>query len=206
MKTLRQAAETAIQDIENHMMYRMDEDTVADALHNAITELKEGLKIEAEPISTAMRLKIAAKALCEKIDEMGASPMDWPEHFAVQNILKVEEPATHPCTAVTWSAETGYVFPTNVPDTFELMTHAENYRASVGGNDHWEKREILRGALLRVVDAYREAAKANMPQKAKPDFLEGYEAGMADAKRMMLSFINDNSGLSKIKLTHIKKA
>jgi len=49
-------------------------------------------------------------------------------------------------------------------------------------------------------------AKAGMPQKAKPDFLEGYEAGMADAKQMMLSFINDNSGLSKIKLTHIKKA
>ena len=177
------------------MMYRMDESTVADALHNAITTLQEGLKIENEQ----PRLRQAAQALVEKIDDMGASPMDWPEHYEVKKILEAEEPATHPCTAVTWTPETGYVFPTNVPDVFELMSYAENYRASIGGNDHWEKREILRSALLRTVDAYREAAKKNMPQKAKPDFLEGYESGMADAKRMMIGFLTETSGLKKVK-------
>jgi hypothetical protein len=153
MKNLRQAAKQAIEDINSHMMYRMSDDTVADALHNAVFALSEALKMESEP---------------------------------------------HACTAVSWSAETGYVFPSNVPDVFELMSHAENYRASEGGEDHWQKREIMRGACLRIVDAYREAAKTVMTQKAKPDFLEGYESGMADAKRMMLNFLTETSGLAKL--------
>lgn len=197
MKTLRKSAQQAIKDIESHIMYRMSEDTVADALHNAVNVLQDGLKIEANPKTTYEKLKIASLALVDKIDDLGASPMDWPEHYAVRKILDAED-APHACSAVTWTAETGYVFPSNVPDTFELLSHAEDYRAAHGGEDQWRKREILRGAILRCVDAYREAAKAAMPQKAKPDFLEGYESGMADAKRMMVAFLNENSGLKNV--------